>query len=232
MTNSKPAKKIILFSDFDGTISIGDVGNRLFDYFSDGRSAVPVERWRSDIIDSRQCLIEEAETMRDITEAELNRFIDQFEIDPAFSDFVAMAESYQLPLYLLSDGLDLYINRLLSQNGFDNLNVFANQAKLSNGRLEFSWPYFKNSCGRCANCKKYHLQTLCPDDAVSIYIGDGKSDLCAIGEADVIFACDYLADYCKENKIEFLPFDNFSTITDTVRDIVSGLKTIPGGDKR
>lgn len=232
MPEFKLQKKIILFSDFDGTIALGDVGNRLFHHFSDGRSDLPVERWRSDLIDSQQCLIEEAQTLRDVTEKELFEFIDQFKLDPGFAGFVEMADSYQIPLFLLSDGLDLYINRLLTQNGFHDLTVFANHAKLVEGRLKFDWPYFEKSCGRCANCKGYHLRSLCGEDCMSIYIGDGKSDLCALGEADLIFACDYLAEYCLQNKIEFLPFDDFSAITDTVRDIVSGRKSIPGGDKR
>ena len=57
LTASSP---VAVFCDFDGTISIQDVGNRLFHHFSDGKSDDPVAKWRSDQIDSRQCLIDEA----------------------------------------------------------------------------------------------------------------------------------------------------------------------------
>jgi 2-hydroxy-3-keto-5-methylthiopentenyl-1-phosphate phosphatase len=95
---------LIIFSDFDGTVSTRDVGNQLFDHFSDGKSQEPVQRWKADQIDSRQCFVEEAALMRDFTEAEFFEHIDSFEIDPGFSEFVAFCDRSNIPLYLLSDG--------------------------------------------------------------------------------------------------------------------------------
>lgn len=211
----KPGKNdnLIIFSDFDGTISTRDVGNRLFHHFSHGRSEGPVNRWRADEIDSKQCLKEEADLIDDLTEDELMTFIDSFEIDPGFPPFVEFCRKQQLPLYLLSDGLDLYIHRLLQKNNLLGLPVLANQAWLENGRLQVSWPYHHESCGSCGNCKGYHIRRLRENGRKVVYIGDGKSDLCALPESDIIFAKSYLAEYCRDNAIDFLPFDNFLGIT-------------------
>ena len=209
--------RLIVFSDFDGTIAVKDVGNRLFYHFSNGRSEGPVTRWRRDEIDSRQCLEEEARLIRDITEAEVYEFVDRFELDPGFAGFVSLCREHALPLYILSDGLDLYVRRLLDKNGIDGLPVVANQAKIENSRLKVSWPYFAQSCGKCGNCKGYHLRRLKQSGRLAVYIGDGKSDVCAVPEADVIFAKGDLAEFCRRERIDFLPFDDFSTISQILK---------------
>jgi 2-hydroxy-3-keto-5-methylthiopentenyl-1-phosphate phosphatase len=225
MTNEKehtnshaPVSPVAIFCDFDGTISVQDVGNRLFHHFSDGKSDGPVALWRADKIDSQQCLIDEAALMRDITEADLSEFIDRLEIDPTFGPFAVFCRIHYWPLYILSDGLDIYINRLLKQNGLAGLPVFSNGAILENGRLRLSWPWLDNGCDRCANCKGFQIRRLRTPGQTAVYIGDGKSDLCALPEADLVLAKGFLADHCRENGIDFVPFNDFAEITDILKD--------------
>ena len=45
-----------------------------------------------------------------------------------------------------------------------------------------------------------------------MYIGDGRSDREAAAEADLVFAKNELADYCQENGIKALKFNNFADI--------------------
>ncbi|MFH1700221.1 MAG: MtnX-like HAD-IB family phosphatase [Candidatus Zixiibacteriota bacterium] len=213
-------KKIMVFSDFDGTISTSDVGNRLFHHFSEGKSEEAVHRWRLNEIDSRECLLQEAAAMRNVTKTELFEFVDSFEIDPSFFDFVEYLGRKNISLYILSDGLDIYIYRLLIKYNLNGLRVFANSVQLVEGRFELKFPYYDNSCGGCANCKGYHIRNLRQPDGRAVYIGDGKSDVCALGEADIIFAKDYLAEYCREHKIEFLPFNDYSAISEMLAGII------------
>ncbi|MEZ5357548.1 MAG: MtnX-like HAD-IB family phosphatase [Candidatus Zixiibacteriota bacterium] len=218
MNQKNTSGKLILFSDFDGTISTRDVGNRLFYHFSGGKSEEVVARWKRNEIDSRQCLLGEAASMRSFSEQELHDFIDSFEIDETFLAFKDFAAKNNFPLYLLSDGLDLYITRLLAKYRISGIPVLANTARYADGGLTFEFPYFEQSCGNCANCKGYHLRRLRIEGATVVYIGDGKSDLCALPEADMIFAKDYLAEYCLQERIEFLPFDTFSAITQVLTE--------------
>jgi 2-hydroxy-3-keto-5-methylthiopentenyl-1-phosphate phosphatase len=213
-------EELVLFSDFDGTVSIGDVGNRLFHHFSRGRSEEPVSRWLEGKIDSRQCLIEEAALMEDVTVEEINDFIDSYEIDPYFSPFVELVRDRGIPLYILSDGLDLYIHRLLTQNGLDHVPFFSNRAELNSGRLHFSWPYYDQSCGGCANCKGYQIRRLRRPGQKAIYIGDGKSDLCALPEADLIFAKGYLAEHCRRSGLDFYAYEDFKAVRERIQELL------------
>jgi 2-hydroxy-3-keto-5-methylthiopentenyl-1-phosphate phosphatase len=215
--NDRNSHDLIVFSDFDGTISRRDVGNRLFHYFSDGKSEEVVARWKAGEIDSRECLRLEAELARDTTLEEFYEFIDGFDIDPGFGELVTLCRTNDLPLYIVSDGLDLYIRHLLNRHGLDALKVFSNRAIIDKGRLNITWPYADESCGQCGNCKGYHVRRLKHSTQTAVYIGDGLSDVCAVPEADIIFAKADLAEYCRKENVDFFAFDDFSTVTETIQ---------------
>jgi len=216
---------LIIFCDFDGTITNRDVGNRLFHHFSAGRSDAPVQKWRRGEIDSRTCLLEEAALMRDITAKELHAYLDSFVIDHGLQSLLNLASERAYPFYVLSDGLDIYIKYLLDKNGYNRVEYITNRGRLEKGRMVIETPYFENSCGSCANCKGYQIRRLRRDGQTAIYIGDGKSDLCALGEADIVFAKDYLAEYCRRENIAYIPYEELKDIAvhlmklQTVEDI-------------
>ena len=211
----------MVFCDFDGTVSLRDVGNRLFHHFSDGRSDEPVARWRADEIDSRQCLEQGAALMRPITESELFEFIDGFAIDPSFPSFAAFCRRENLPLYIISDGLDIYITRLLEKNGLVNLPVMANHGELVDGRLRISWPHHDPACTACGNCKGIQMRRLRRPGNTTVFIGDGKSDLCALPEADLLLAKGFLADHCRHQGLPFVPFASFADVAAAVKNQMS-----------
>lgn len=221
MTNQSDTD-LIVFSDFDGTIATRDVGNRLFHHFSGGNADEPVARWKAGEIDSRVCLLEEAALMRDVSREELDAFIDTFEIDPGFSPFVDLCRNRGWPLYIFSDGLDIYIARLLDKYGLAHLPVMTNHAVLADGRLKIDFPYYEHTCGGCANCKGYQVRRLRQAGRKAVYIGDGKSDLCAVPEVDLVYARDYLAEYCTRENIPFVSFKTFADIAERLGSVPAG----------
>ena len=80
--------KIAILCDFDGTIAVDDVGNRLFRAFSDyGQTGAIVEQWKNGLISSRDCLEREV-AMANATREELDEFIGTCRLDPYFKDFI------------------------------------------------------------------------------------------------------------------------------------------------
>ena len=45
-----------------------------------------------------------------------------------------------------------------------------------------------------------------------IYIGDGRSDICAAKEADIVFAKDTLLGYFKKHDLPCIEFDDLSSV--------------------
>lgn len=74
------------------------------------------------------------------------------------------------------------------------------------------FPFIVHTCGKCANCKGYHVKRLHRAECKTVYIGDGNSDRCGATECDYIFAKHDLADYCEENQIDYLPFRDFHDV--------------------
>lgn len=215
MNDKKKRQRTVIFSDFDGTISARDVGNRLFHHFSNGQSDVIVEKWKTGEITARECLTREADLIR-LNEQQFHDFLDSFTLDPGFSRFEQHCRAGSVELHIISDGLNLYIEYLLKKNGFSHLPVLANLARLEEDRMVIEYPYEMGACGICGNCKGDRLREYvnqAEDRPFMIYIGDGFSDRCATKAADWIFAKNDLADYCQSHNISFNSYDTFDDIS-------------------
>ncbi|MDZ7291034.1 MAG: MtnX-like HAD-IB family phosphatase [candidate division KSB1 bacterium] len=203
---------IIIFSDFDGTIAQNDVGDLLFKVYGDWQECEKaIQQWLRDEISSRECLEREAATAR-FTQEQLDNFCDAQLLTPGFLEFAEFCRQQHFPLIVLSDGLDYYIQRILWRYGLD-LPVYANRLEFfGSDRISVGFPYLAKSCGRCGNCKGYHIRRLAKPEEKIVYIGDGYSDRCGIQEAEIIFAKGDLAKWCDEHTIKYFCFENFENV--------------------
>lgn len=207
---------IRMFCDFDGTVASTDVGNALFRNFSGGRTEAIVEEYLQGSINAPECFRRECEAIGTVSRAELGDFIDSFDLDPGFPALVSFCRERHMPLMILSDGLDLYVNRILERHGFGAIPFRANRAVFEavgdRVRLSVEFPYRDEHCDRCGNCKKNHLAVLSADDDVIVYAGDGFSDRCAARHADIVFAKKRLIGYCQEENISYHEYQDFHDV--------------------
>ena len=208
-----------LFIDFDGTIATEDVGNRFFTTFCGGQNLDLVERWKRREVTSIECLRGEAALIM-ASETELIEFSRQFEIDDGFHRIYEICMESNIPVRIVSDGLSLYISEIMTKYGFADIPIYANDAIFEDGRVDVRFPHIEYSCGHCANCKGGAIRTLLSPGNESIFIGDGYSDLCAIEEADYLFAKGDLADYLRRNNGTFLPFKTLHDVAEQMIDIL------------
>lgn len=200
-----------IFCDFDGTICPQDVGYAFFSLFAGDRCGTYVQEWKDEKIDSRQMYLLAIEHL-DVTPDAVKLFVENQRMDPHFREFVTLCESSGFPVYVVSDGMDIYIRPILERNELGHLNVYSNRLSWQHGHLDGAFPFYEHSCGRCANCKGHHLRRFRNGKDKMVLVGDGLSDICAAKEADTIFAKDGLADYCDESGIAYLPFLDFSDV--------------------
>jgi 2-hydroxy-3-keto-5-methylthiopentenyl-1-phosphate phosphatase len=204
--------KLVLV-DFDGTITENDVGALLFNSFSGEKSKRVVSQWIKGKISSKECLKRECELI-EITKKELKNFALSQKIDEHFCDFVDLCKRKMMELAILSDGLDYYIRLILKKYHLEDIPFYSNTVRFENKELVPGFPYHDKGCGNCGNCKKYHLQNLRKAGQKVVYIGDGLSDKCAIGEADYVFAKNDLKTFCQKKKMDYFEFKDF-------RDVIS-----------
>ena len=51
-------------------------------------------------------------------------------------------------------------------------------------------------------------------------MGDGASDVEAVPLVDTLFASKYLAHYCRENAIPFIPFETFKDVRESMEEML------------
>jgi 2,3-diketo-5-methylthio-1-phosphopentane phosphatase len=208
-----------IICDFDGTAAQNDVGNLLFQTFGDGRGIAAVNLWKQGKISARECLIRECESAR-VSQTELERFVGAQKLDPHFIDLARYCQSQKIELEIVSDGLDFYIERIIKNHHLDlHLKIHANHLIfVGEDQIRPAFPYFEFGCGRCGNCKGYHVRQAKSDGSRVIYIGDGLSDRCGAREADVVFAKRDrdLLNFCRENHIEHFEFQSFSDVMNVI----------------
>jgi 2,3-diketo-5-methylthio-1-phosphopentane phosphatase len=217
---------IKVFIDFDGTITRLDVGDTMFESFGGKRCLGFIQDYREGKLSALECFQKECLSCGEVDKKELDAFIDKQEIDPSFSKFLNFCNDQGLSYHIVSDGMDYYIQRILERNGLSDVPYFTNHLDLKpldgTPRVLFkpSFPFTDEVCDRCAFCKRNHILTLCGDDDIIIYIGEGYSDRCPARYADIVFAKDDLLKYCQQENISYFEYRTFADIIERMTIIL------------
>ncbi len=219
--NHPQKRNFKVYIDFDGTITKKDIGEHMFLKFGDAeKSKKIIQKWLDNKLTSQQVWIKLCETVKDFDEREFDKFLDKMELDPYFTEFIEYAKKYELDLFVLSDGLDFYIDKISKRENFSDLIIFCNKLEIDKtGKLIPHFPYTDEECKQCANCKRNHILNSSSDDDITIYIGDGWSDTCAAEHCDFIFAKKSLLKYCEQNGLPYYPFKTFEDVLKIVEQL-------------
>jgi 2,3-diketo-5-methylthio-1-phosphopentane phosphatase len=203
-----------VYIDFDGTITTRDVGNALFITFGGEVCDELVRSYRAGHLSARQCFLGEAAAVGALDQKLFENFVAEQPIDPSFPEFVDYCTTRRFEAVVLSDGLDLYIRPILERHGLQGLQWFANHATTegNGGVLRLEFPHGNAECDRCACCKRNIMLTGSSENDVIVYVGEGFSDQCPAGYADVVFAKDALQTYCQKHNISYLPYRTFGDV--------------------
>jgi 2,3-diketo-5-methylthio-1-phosphopentane phosphatase len=203
--------------DFDRTITRRDVLDDLIEKYAVDTSWLEVEQlWQSGQIGSRECLQREFALIR-IDDPSLDRFLDQIGIDPGFVRLVEFVNAHHVPMTIVSDGIDWFIDRVLRRAGVANLPVRANTLSRQGQTMALLCPHRDPACvTSAAHCKCSSIRVLGAANRRSIYIGDGRSDLCPARTCDVVFAKLTLAELLSAEKLPFIPYTNLNDVADTL----------------
>jgi len=211
------SKGPVVFCDFDGTITPVDVTDQILAQLAHPSWREIEREWMLGLIGSRECL-ERQIALVDAPAEELHAVVDAVAIDSDFKSFCKFARKQRLPLYILSDGFDYVIRRVVKRAGVDRhfrsgANLFASALRVEGRRLVPSFPHSPEPCGHgCATCKAALIRRLREGRRPVIFVGDGMSDRFAVEVADVVFAKRHLLAHCRESGIACHPFETFKDV--------------------
>lgn len=209
--------KTCILCDFDGTISKKDAIYHFFmTYCIDGWQEVE-KLWVEKKISSKECLEREFGFVPNLNQTLIDNYLKTVEIDETFRDFYEFCNKSGIDVFIVSDGIDYFIEKILENHGIRNIKVFSNHAEFVNGKYVFSYP---NESAKCTNnlgtCKCEVLNNMKKVYAKMIYVGDGISDFCVADKADILYAKTSLIDYCKQNSLKYFKYNTFANIKNSL----------------
>lgn len=196
--------------DFDGTISTIDVTDTLLEAFGKPGWREFEDEWRAGRIGSRACMRQQIACL-DASREELDEVIDAIAVDEGFTAFVDAAGSRGWDLSIVSDGLDYAIFRVLRRHGLPALPVYANRLSQEGPRSwKLDFPHADAACSQASGmCKCAFARRARTAGNKVLMIGDGRSDFCVAGVADIVFAKAGLIEYCSDKCLNHVPISGF-----------------------
>lgn len=197
--------------DFDGTIATVDTTDLLLETFASPAWQEVEEDWKAGRIGSRECMVRQIALVR-ATPRALDEFVDTIEIDPAFAGFIAFCRARGLDVTVVSDGIDRTVGATLRRHGLD-LPFRANHLEwLGEDRWRLTFPHARGDCRSLSgNCKCQFA--VAPPETVRVVVGDGRSDFCVAGEAELVLAKGALAKHAAANGLPHFSISSFAEAT-------------------
>ena len=199
--------------DFDGTITCRDTLHLIVEEFgAPGVWAAIEPRLLSGEVTLEAAMQEQFAAVRATPEQVAELVLARAGLRRGFGEFLAWAERHDHRVVVLSSGFRSVISRLLAEWGFDHLELTSHEAEFSATGTRLVWSDRGAPCDECGRACKRHDIRLLGLGRPLVYVGDGVSDRCAAHLADLIFARADLARHLAEERVPFMPFEDFDQV--------------------
>lgn len=201
---------IAILCDFDDTISRINVGDFLYEQFA-SCGLEHALKWRKGEISSKQEFLSTFATVT-ASKEKMEAAISSVEIDPGFKSLIDFSSQMGYELAIVSDGLEWYISYVLAQHDIHDVPIYANQIHFEDGAYRFEFPWYRDETPLRGVCKPEIVRRFQNPGTKVVYIGDGLTDVDAVGVADFVYAKDNLLKHCIQQRIPAMPFTTLSEV--------------------
>ena len=203
-------KKTIVFSDFDGTITLHDTFVDLLKKFSSpGLADRLMAQMYAQTLTLRKGVTQLLESIPSDQYLNIIEFSKTHPIRSGFPEFLDFLESHDVPCVVVSGGIRVMVETVLEE-------FKPRLAGLHAVNLDASGDYFNvipNYAGETELVAKVNIMAKYEFDQ-SIAIGDSITDFNMAMAADLVFARDRLAKYLDEQGKSYVPWNDFFEIRD------------------
>lgn len=212
-----------VLTDFDDTAAVQNVAELLLHRFGAPDWPAVRQRFRDGALSLKDY---QEITFRDIaaSKAEMQDFVRvNAEFRPGFAELRHFCRERDIPLAIVSQGLDFYIQALLDGIGPPAIPVYAvatdfdAAGRIAGYRYDFPYP----DAPERGNSKARIVRQFQDAGRYVFFMGDGRSDFEAAEIADAVFAHRQLAELCTAAGIARRSFGDFVGVLAAVREYIA-----------
>ncbi|MCM2267429.1 MAG: HAD-IB family phosphatase [Elusimicrobiales bacterium] len=200
-------------SDFDGTITLRDVGDHLLLHYGFADKKTIDESYVSGV--KVEDFMRSAFAGAALTEKVIAAFVrKKVEARRGFREFVVFCETSGIPFEIASGGVDLYADPFFKKHGV-KVRSFFGKGRAVKGGVSIRYPFLRRldlsafKASRVLRQKKAGRKV--------VFFGDGPNDFKAAAAADKVYAAGRLYRLCRERGIPVSPLTDFRKAADFIK---------------
>ncbi len=208
-----------VLTDFDDTAAEQNVAELLLQRFGDPSWQDVRARFRAGQLSLKDY---QEIAFRDVTadREAMERYVkQQANLRARFGEMLAYCQGKDIPVAVVSHGLDFYIRALLESEGVGQVPVYSVNTAFGDDGIKFFYPFPYPGEEHRGNSKGVIVDRYRAQGRSVIYVGDGRSDLEPAERADLVFAHSVLADECGKRNIPFRRFEDFGSVLSALRKL-------------
>ena len=223
--DDRPARRRppAVLTDFDDTAAAQNVAELLLHRFGHPSWTDVRQRFRDGELSLKDYQEITFRQMR-ANKAAMQAYVrEQAGFRPHFTELARFCRANGIPMCIVSQGLDFYIQALLDGCGQSDMPVHAVRAEFDgDGRITgYGYDFTYPDAPERGNSKALMVRRFQEQGYHVFYAGDGSSDFEAGEVADTVFAHRQMAEMCRAAGIPFTPFTDFGPVLAALREYVS-----------
>ncbi len=205
-------------SDFDGTITLRDVGDHLLLHygFSDKKTIEESYSLKIRVEDFMKRAFAGAKLSEEVIAAFVR---EKVKARPGFRNFILYCEKHGVPFEIASGGVDLYADPFFRKHGV-TVKSFFGKARVVEGGIRIRYPFLRRT--DLSSFKESRVKRFKRSGRRVVFFGDGPNDLKAAAAADKVYAAGRLLKLCRERGIKASPLTGFAPAVKFLRQQARG----------
>lgn len=219
-------KSLIIFCDFDGTITMNDNIIAIMKQFQPEGWKEIIEKAMNQEISIKTTIGSLFALLPSSLKDEVIRFaLDNMQIRPGFAEFLSYCREQNIQFLVTSGGIDFFVNPTLFPFGIEKQHIYCNESNFAGECILIEWPHpCDEHCSQdCGMCKATLIRSYPAEQFTRILIGDSITDFAGAKLADFIFARSHLATECSKLEMPYFAYESFFEIIEQITKLKTNL---------
>jgi 2-hydroxy-3-keto-5-methylthiopentenyl-1-phosphate phosphatase len=215
--SASASRRLAVLTDFDDTAAQQNVAELLLHRYGHPTWQKVRSQFRAGEITLKEY---QETTFRNIRadRATMQAYVkEKANLRPHFGELWRYCQERGIPVAVVSQGLDFYIEALLEREGFPQVPVYSVNTSFNGKGIEYHYRHTYPGEEHRGNSKGLIVERYQQQGYRVIYIGDGRSDFEAAAQADLVFAHRILAEECQREGIPYRDFRDFGDVLEVLR---------------